>query len=111
VDHIGIDLHKRESQICIETEDGEVIEKRIRTERDRSIAVFGERPRGGAPTSRDIEAGRLGDRLVSQVVQSRPRPASILAHYPAGPARHESTRGNRRRRGHSPGRMLGQREH
>ena len=45
MDHVGIDLHKRESQICIETELGEVIEKRIRTERERFEAVFAGRPR------------------------------------------------------------------
>ena len=45
MDHIGIDVHKRESQICIETGEGEVIEKRIRTERERFIAMFGGRPR------------------------------------------------------------------
>jgi transposase len=45
MDHVGIDVHKRESQICIVTADGEVIEKRIRTERDRFAAVFGERAR------------------------------------------------------------------
>jgi transposase len=45
VDHVGIDLHKRESQTCIETEDGEVIEQRIRSERERFVAVFGPRPR------------------------------------------------------------------
>ena len=45
MDHIGIDLHKRESQICIQTEQGEIIESRIRTDRDRFAAVFGGRPR------------------------------------------------------------------
>jgi transposase len=45
VDHVGIDVHKRESQICIETEVGEVIEQRIRTDRGRFVAVFGSRPR------------------------------------------------------------------
>ncbi len=45
MDHIGIDLHKRESQICIETELGEVIEKRILTDRKRFEAVFARRPR------------------------------------------------------------------
>jgi len=45
MDHIGIDVHKRESQICIETAEGEVIEKRIRTERERFAEVFGKRPR------------------------------------------------------------------
>lgn len=45
MDHVGIDVHKRESQICIETEQGEVIESRIRTDRERFAAVFGGRPR------------------------------------------------------------------
>ncbi len=45
MDHIGIDVHKRESQICIETEEGEVLESRIRTDRERFAAVFGGRPR------------------------------------------------------------------
>ena len=43
MDHIGIDVHRRESQICIITEDGEVIEQRIRTTRDRYQATLGER--------------------------------------------------------------------
>jgi transposase len=45
VDHVGIDVHKRESQICIETEVGEIIEQRIRTDRGRFASVFGSRPR------------------------------------------------------------------
>ncbi len=31
MDNIGLDLHQRESQLCILTDDGEVIERRIRT--------------------------------------------------------------------------------
>ena len=31
MDHIGIDVHKKNSQICIVTEHGELIERRIRT--------------------------------------------------------------------------------
>jgi len=30
MDHIGIDVHKREDQICILAEGGELIERRIR---------------------------------------------------------------------------------
>ena len=45
MDHIGIDVHKRQSQICIVTEVGEVIERAIQTTRDRFAAVLGERPR------------------------------------------------------------------
>ena len=43
--HIGIDVHKRESQICILAEGGELIEQRIRTEPERFAAVLGDRPR------------------------------------------------------------------
>jgi hypothetical protein len=43
MDHIGIDVHKRESQICILAEGGELIECRIRTEPERFAAVLGNR--------------------------------------------------------------------
>ena len=43
MEHIGIDVHKVESQICILTESGEIIECRIRTQRERFAAVLGER--------------------------------------------------------------------
>jgi transposase len=45
MDNIGLDLHKRESQLCILTEDGEIVERRIQTSRERFTAVLGERPR------------------------------------------------------------------
>ena len=45
MDHIAIDVHKRESQICILAEGGELIEQRIRTEPERFAAALGERPR------------------------------------------------------------------
>ena len=45
MDHIGIDVHKRESQIYILAEGGEVMEQRIRTEPERFAAVLGTRPR------------------------------------------------------------------
>ena len=45
MDTIGLDLHKRESQLCILTDDGEVIERRIVTSRARFTAVLGARPR------------------------------------------------------------------
>ena len=45
MDHIGIDVHKKESQICILTEAGELIERRVRTEPQRFAAVLGDRPR------------------------------------------------------------------
>jgi transposase len=44
MDHIGIDVHKKESQICILAEEGELIERRIRTEPRRFAEELGERP-------------------------------------------------------------------
>ena len=45
MEHIGIDIHKRESQICILTPEGEIIERRIQSTRDRFTAVFKARAR------------------------------------------------------------------
>ena len=44
MEHAGIDLGKRESQIAIITEAGELVEKRLRTERER---LLGSTPGGG----------------------------------------------------------------
>ena len=45
MDTIGLDLRKRESQLCILTSDGELIERRIATTRARFTEVLGTRPR------------------------------------------------------------------
>lgn len=45
MDHVGIDVHKKESQVCILTEEGEVVEARIATTRERFLEVLGGRPR------------------------------------------------------------------
>jgi transposase len=42
-ENIGLDLPQRESQLCILTDDGEVIERRIRTTPERLTAVLGPR--------------------------------------------------------------------
>src|SRR4051812_40359997 len=44
MEHIGIDVHKVESQLCILSERGEILERRVRTQRERFAAVLGERP-------------------------------------------------------------------
>ncbi len=43
MDSIGLDLHKRESQLCTLTAAGEVVEQRIVTSRERFTAVLGGR--------------------------------------------------------------------
>lgn len=42
---IGLDLHKRESQLAIKAEDGTITDRRIVTSRERFTAVLGGRPR------------------------------------------------------------------
>jgi hypothetical protein len=42
--HIGIDVHKKDSQVCLLGEGGELREQRIRTTPERFAAVLGERP-------------------------------------------------------------------
>ncbi len=44
MDTIGLDLHKRESQLSIKAEDGTIIERRIVTSRERFTPVLGTRP-------------------------------------------------------------------
>ena len=44
MDTIGLDLHKRESQLCIGQDDGTVVERRIATTRERFTEVLGARP-------------------------------------------------------------------
>lgn len=53
MDFIGFDLGKVSSQICIITSDGELIERRIKTDRDSLTQLFGTR----APSRILIEAG------------------------------------------------------
>src|SRR5262245_31388096 len=43
MDHIGIDLHKKDSQMCILVEGGELLERRIRTDPRRFAEMLGER--------------------------------------------------------------------
>jgi hypothetical protein len=45
MEYVGIDLHKVNGQVCVQTETGEYLECRIRTDRERFAAVLGKRPR------------------------------------------------------------------
>jgi len=82
MEHIGIDVHKVESQICILTESGEIVERRIRTERERFAAVLG----GRAPAKIVIEAStesewvsRCLEKLGHEVVVADPNFAAMYA--------------------------------
>lgn len=43
MEHIGIDLGKTSSQLCVLTEDGELIERRVKTTRDAFLQWLGQR--------------------------------------------------------------------
>lgn len=46
MEFIGIDVHKRDSQVCILSAEGEpLLEKRIRTESGRFAELLGSRPK------------------------------------------------------------------
>lgn len=47
MNYVGIDLHKTSSQVCILTEDGELIERRIKTDRESFDKMF-----AGVPPAR-----------------------------------------------------------
>lgn len=82
MDYVGIDVHKRESQICIETEDGEVVESRIRTDGERFAAVFGGRPRARILIEAMAESewvARCLESLGHEVVVADPNFAAMYA--------------------------------
>ena len=82
MDHIGIDVHKRESQICILAEGGELIEQRIRTEPERVTAVLGDRPRARIviEASTDSEwVARCLESLGHEVIVADPNFAPMYA--------------------------------
>ena len=82
MDHIGIDVHKRESQIYILAEGGEVMEQRIRTEPERFDAVLGSRPRARIviEASTDSEwVARCLEALGHEVIVADPNFAPMYA--------------------------------
>ena len=82
MDHVGIDLHKRDSQICIQTEAGEIIERRIRTDRERFAAEFGKRPQARILIEAMAESewvARCLESLGHEVVVADPNFAAMYA--------------------------------
>src|SRR5499426_3737362 len=82
MDHIGIDVHKRESQIYILAEGGEVVEQRIRTEPERFAAVLATRTRARIviEASTDSEwVARCLEALVHEVIVADPNFAPMYA--------------------------------
>ena len=86
MDHLGIDVHKKDSQICILTEAGELIAQRIRTEPQRFAAVLGDRPRARIliEASTDSEwVARCLESLGHEVIVADPNFARCTRRGPA----------------------------
>jgi transposase len=82
MDHIGIDVHKRDSQIYVLGESGEVIERRIRTEPERFATVLEARPRARIliEASTDSEwVARCLEALGHEVIVADPNFAPMYA--------------------------------
>ena len=82
MENIGIDVHKRESQICIVTEQGEVFEQRIRTDRARFAEVLGKRCRAKILIEASTESewvARCLEGLGHEVVVADPNFAAMYA--------------------------------
>ena len=92
MDHLGIDLHKRDSQICWLKDTGEVVERRIRTTRERFVEVFGGQPRAQILLEASTESewvARCLEGLGHQVVVADPGYAPM---YPRRGARQKNDR-------------------
>ena len=80
--HMGIDVHKVESQICILTEGGALVESRIRTQRERFAAVLGEMGRSKILIEASTESewvARVLEGLGHEVVVADPNFAAMYA--------------------------------
>ena len=82
MDTIGLDLHKRESQLCILAEDGTVVERRIVTSRERFTAVLGNRERARILLEASTESEWVAQHIESlghEVVVADPNYAPMYA--------------------------------
>src|SRR6516225_4236943 len=82
MDHIGIDVHKKESQICILKEEGEVIERRIRTDRERLAVMLKDRPPARVLIEASTESewvARCLEELGHEVIVADPNFAAMYA--------------------------------
>ena len=87
MDHIGIDVHTKESQLCILSEDGERRESRVRTTPARFADVLGARSRARIllEASTESETSPLGSGPRRAWRGSRRRPSrSRTARRPSG---------------------------
>ena len=82
MDHIGIDVHKKESQICILTEGGELLERRIPTQPRCFAEELGARPHAGILLESSTESAwvaRCLEGLGHEVIVAGPNFAPMYA--------------------------------
>src|SRR3989454_12785285 len=82
MEHGGIDVHKTESQTCLQPEQGEILEPRILSRRDRFAAVFGNRPRARLLIEASTESewvARCLEELGHEVIVADPNYAPMYA--------------------------------
>jgi len=83
MDTIGLDLHKRESQLCIREDDGTLRELRIPTSAARFTALLGPRPRARILLEASTESewvARCLEALGHEVIVTDPNYAPMYAH-------------------------------
>ena len=82
MDHIGIDVHKKESQICILAEGGELMERRIPTQPRRFAEELGARPHARILLESSTESewvARCLEGLGHEVIVADPNFATMYA--------------------------------
>ena len=73
MEHIGMDVHKRETQLyCIDGATGEVTEQRIRTERGRFKDVLGGRAKAKVLLEASTESEWVAQCVEEQPVDAAP---------------------------------------
>ena len=90
MEYVGTDVHKNQSQICILTEAGEMLEKRVRTDRERFGEVLGGRAKRKVLIEASTESewvARCLEELGHEVVVGDPNYAPMY-----GPAPHLARR-------------------
>ena len=82
MDHIGIDVHKKSSQICILTAGGELVEQRTPTTRECLAGALGDRPRARVLIEASTESewvARFLEELGHEVIVADPNYAPMYA--------------------------------
>lgn len=82
MEHVGVDLAKNKSQVCVLTEGGELIERRIATTREQFTKLLGGRPRARVLMESSTESewvARHLEALGHEVIVADPNYAPMYA--------------------------------